>query len=1245
VQTTLLGLAIAFIIALVAALIGPYFVDWNQFRPQFEAEASRVIGAPVRVAGDLQARLLPSPTLRLSSLVVGGANDLGKVRADKLDVEFSLGSLMRGEWRATELSIGGMALDLGLDSRGRIDWPSGSGKFNLGSLAIDRLKLTGRAALHDAASHRTLELNDIAFSGDVPSLAGSLRGDGHVVISGQSFPFRVSSGQSADGGGTRLHLSIDSSMRPLSAELDGILSFEARAPRFEGSVVLTAAGNRPARGGSEPFAAPWRLSAKVKADHTNARLEQIEANYGNEDIALKLVGGGDVRFGASPLLRVALSARQLDTDRFMGKEAKEAKDGASKEGGIKDHQASEPLPVLPTLRKLIAAAPDLPIPVQFELGVEQIMLGGRGLQNFAASLHTDTKSWAIDRLDVRAPGNTHISLNGGSAPSGASNQFRGMLNIDSSDPDTLLMWLQGRSELVYRSQSPFRLSGEFNVFPDSMAIDPVKCEIDGGAFEGRIALAREASGGAALEAALRAERLDLDSVSTFLRAVVGAQGEWPDRMQLSLEVNHAISAGQDLHPFAVKFGYDPKTVSLAGLKIGEAGGVVLEGEGAFNRADLTGTLALNSSASSLSQIAGSLAPLWPQLAARLKAAGTRPGPANVKLALGIDKDAGRTDRANAHATVVLDSPQFKGSVTIAAKPEAADLREADVDKLRRSEIFIDSKLSSDQGASLLALLGLDGVVAAKDGPGQLQGSVAGVWGAPLRLKASLSAAGFEADAQGTANPFVLEFRAIEGSIALKARGVNLAPLLDLKPSDKFAQDVSLSSRVSLRDRKLTFDDIDGTMAGSRLRGRAAITLEEERKVEGEVGLDAIEIEPAFALAIGAAGHDAAEPLGAGILKGWRGQIAFQALRGVLPGGTEFRPLSGTIKGDGHSLVFDAIKGGIGGGEATGNIEARQTTGGLALNARLALAGVEGSALRYRGLAMPVGRTSLQMTLSGLGRSASALTGALSGSGTVTLEAARIAGLDPRAFDVAIRAGDAGQVVDDARLRKIVEPALAGGTLLVASAQVPFTIRDGRLRVGATALDAEGARAIVSGGYDIPAEQADIRATLTAGSAGQASPPEIAIFAVGPPESLHRTVDVATLSSWLAVRAIDRETRRLDSIERGEATPASIAPPGKPGASSDTTTPGQSPFDQRRLGPKPKLGVLRPPAVAPAASAPAANSGGANSSTAAPVVSQQQVPPLPPPIEVRPAPSVARVPPKPRPPLSLAPPATSAPPAF
>src|SRR5262249_41133378 len=150
-----------------------------------------------------------------------------------------------------------------------------------------------------------------------------------------------------------------------------------------------------------------------------------------------------------------------------------------------------------------------------------------------------------------------------------------------------------------------------------------------------------------------------------------------------------------------------------------------------------------------------------------------------------------------------------------------------------------------------------------------------------------------------------------------------------------------------------------------------------------------------------------------------------------------RPVSGTIKSDGQSLTFENLKGKLGGGEVVATIDARPDPNGIAINSRLDFSGVDGAALRYRGLRMPSGRTSLQMTLMGGGRSAAALAGTLSGSGTITLESADIPGLDPRAFEVAIRASDAGQVTDDTRLKQIVAPVLAAGHLPVATAQIPF----------------------------------------------------------------------------------------------------------------------------------------------------------------------------------------------------------------
>ena len=1207
-QTTLLGFAIAFIIALVAALIGPHFIDWNQFRPQFEAEATQVIGAPVHVAGALDARLLPTPSLRLRSVMVGGANDLGKVHADKLDVEFSLGDLMRGQWRANELTIDGLAVDLGLNPKGQIDLPATSGTFNLGSLSIDRLNLTGRIALHDAASRGTLELNDIVFSGDVRSLAGSVRGDGNFSISGTRYPFRVSSGQTQDGSGTRVHLNVDPAERALSVDLEGVLSFESRAPRFEGAVTLAAPAPAKAREakGSDTSPAPWKISAKLKADPAAARLEQVETSYGAEENALKATGVADIRFGASPLLRASLSARNLDADRLVAK----------------DNGAVAPARLLSALRAFMAATPGSPIPAQVAFSAEQIMLGGRPLQNLEADLSGDAKSWTIRRLDVRAPGTTHIVLNGGarSAPTGG---FAGALDVDSSDPDTLVAWLQGRSEITYRSQKPLRLRGDVSVNADRVAVERLKAEIDGGAVEGRLAVSHGPPDGSRFEATLKAERLDLDTAAAFARSLAGPQGEWPDQAQVSLDVGHATSAGRELRTFFAKFGYDPKTFSLDQLKFGDANGVTTEGSGSFDRTNATGKLAANSSAASLKQITALIQPLAPALVSRIDAMGASPGPAKLKLTLDVDKNAEHADRANARATIDLDSPLLKGITTVTAKPEVAAMRGIDLEKLRRSEVGVESKLSSERGSALVALLGLDRAVAAGEGPAQFEGSVSGVWHAPLRLKAKLWGAGLDADAEGTADPWAEQAKA---SVNLRVRSVDIGPLIDLKPSDTLAQNIRLSSRLSLLGNKLTFDDLDSIVGDSRLRGRLALTMGEAKNIEGEIGLDQLTLAPAFALAVGAAGHDAAEPLGTGLLKGWHGRVAFQALRGVLPDGIELRPVSGIIRSDGQSLTLDDIKGGIGGSNATANIEARPSADGIALNARLEFSGVDGAALHYRGLKMPSGRTSIQMTLASQGRSVSAVTGALSGSGTVTLEAAGIAGLDPRAFDAAIRASDGGQATDDARLKQIVEPVLSAGSLPVASAQIPFTIRDGRLRIDATTLEAQGARAIVSGGYDIPADQADLRASLASTAVGSAtSRPEIQIFAAGPPDTLNRSIDVGALSSWLAVRAIDRETRRLDAIERGEPpppTPASIPPSTAAlpdGTAPDVALPGRDP---RRVQPRPKAAVPRPPAAPPVPNAP--------------VVSQQATP-LPPPIEVRPAPAPPPLRPKPRPPLVIAPP--------
>jgi large subunit ribosomal protein L24 len=1216
VQTTLLGLAIAVILALLAALIGPYFVDWNQFRPQFEAEASRLVGTPVRVRDNLDARLLPTPTLRLKTVSIGEDGDAGGLRADRLDVEFSLGSLMRGEWRATELTLDGVALELGLDEHGRVAWP-GLRSSNLGALAIDRLRLSGRVVVHDAASRETVAFDDITFAGDVRALAGAARGDGEFRFGDVRYPFRLATSRAADGAATRLHFAIDPGVRPIGLDLDGLLTFEAMVPRFDGALILSRAITlRGGEGRTQGVTTPWKLSGKLRADPQAAKLDQLDVVYGSDDVGLKLSGSADIGFGPSPSLRAALSARQLDADRLLARET----------------AAAEPTRLLPGLRGLVAAMPPPPFATRISLGADAVTLGGRQAQSIAVEAHSDAADWVLDRFEGRLPGAAQVSLGGRLSPH-PSARFSGALKVEAADPELLSAWLRGANDTPLRSQKPLKVTGLLGVSPDRIALDDVDADIDGAAVTGRLAVSSLASAAGAprdrlrFEAAVNGEKLDLDGLVTLARSFAGPRDNWPDEADLAIDLGHGSLGGQELAPFVARLGYGPDKVTLTRLTLGAAGGVTVEGGGAIDRATSSGRLAINASAPGLRALTKFAVSFLPEAVATRTSVLPEgsDGAAKLKLALALDK-ATAGDGAVASAVVDIDSPHVKGMLRGSVTSTASILRDLSVETLAHGHLSLDGKLATDRGAVLLGLIGLDHAVASGDGAARAEGSLQGTWDAPLSFKLAVSGANLDADAQGTLAPAAVAFgtaeakpgepRAAESrggdaatTAVVAARKLDLGPLFDIAAGRLPV--IALTSRLGLSNRELSLNEVDATVAGARVRGHLVLTRGKPSEIHGEFGMDRLDLATALAMATGALGHGLDEPLGRPPCAGTSGTIELQTPRGVLPGGLEVRAVSGKLRCDGASLSL-AGKATIGGGEAAADMTAQGGTDGVAVDGHVQLSGVDGASLTWRGLAPPAGKTALQLTLSGRGRTAGVIAGALSGGGTWSVDQARIGGLDPAAFDAAVAASDAGRVNGDAALRDLMTKALKGAPLAVASAQIPFSLRDGGLRVAQTTLDGDGARLVVSGGYDLTADQFDLRAELASSRLGtSADRPAIEIFAHGPPDHLNRSIDVALLSSWLAVRAIDRETRRLESLERGDRAaptpPPSTAVIPAPAEVPTTDQPPPPARDQHRLTLTPKQRPAPPIPAPPQVSA----------------VPGAVVPPLPPPIDIRPVPGAAR----------------------
>ena len=62
------------VLALTAALVVPYFIDWTNFRAGFEREASAILGRKVTVKGDARAKLLPFPSVTFSDATTSSRN-------------------------------------------------------------------------------------------------------------------------------------------------------------------------------------------------------------------------------------------------------------------------------------------------------------------------------------------------------------------------------------------------------------------------------------------------------------------------------------------------------------------------------------------------------------------------------------------------------------------------------------------------------------------------------------------------------------------------------------------------------------------------------------------------------------------------------------------------------------------------------------------------------------------------------------------------------------------------------------------------------------------------------------------------------------------------------------------------------------------------------------------------------------------------------------------------------------------
>lgn len=1109
------GIGTAIVIALVTALIGPFFVDWSAWRGTIESEARRLSGIEIHVLGEIDARLLPSPRLRLSDVVLG---DVEKpfLRSGRLVLDLDPIPLLKGEIRLVEVGLDRPDATLALTSDGRIAPPS-TGSLRGSEAAIDRLSVTDGRLTLVSAEGASLRLDGIHALAAAPSVFGPWKAEGRAARDGGAFAFRLASGTAATGDPT-LRLALIPDGLPFLADLDLRLGSQ----RIQGKLTLEQ--RRTTNTAKDERL--WRVAANVAGTTAAIDFDDVALTVGREERETSLTGSARLRLGTTPNLDLSLEARRIDFDAVLPPEAGERSGRA-----VVTEAADRLSPIFDVLP-----------PGRVSLAARSVELAGTSLQEIRVDATHRPGSIVVERLSAKGPGRSSLDVEGGLRV-GKAYGFDGRIDFSSERPDVLTDWWSGRTtdttaDAAVDGADPVRLSGRLRLDDSGMRSDDLRLSI--GPSELRIAFDHPISGTPGLD--VTARRLDLIPIARFIRSIAARVPHKPDLagLALALHFDTVVLPGATAGRVDVEARVDHDALDLQKLEVGDLAGVAINGSGRL--ADPLGR---------------------PKGSVELHLAARTLGPA---LAAITPLFASDKDTVNAIARGGDTLAPLWLDLTLAAHPDGDGL------SLRSSGTAAERplRLNVDMAGNLTAPRDAEWTVSADLGdlaaPGattalapSLHLTFAGRMAERARLSLDVAGAVGRLRLDGrVSSPAASEPR-LDGSLTLDAVDASILGTTIGRPIAALASRIPLqvATRFEGSPSRLRFSQFAGTIADTRFDGEIeADASQTPVKMSGKLHLDRLDTEIALDLALGT-GADTASPLNpAPLLRHVGAELDLTIDRVELDETRTLDDLSTRLTLTTVQTRMEHLTAGLADGRLALDVTVSRPDGGpVSLNVQGGLDAADVASLTEGTpiAASLAGLASLHGRVSATGRTAAALSSGLGGDLTLSLEKPRLAGLSPALFTDLLKASEGG-TIDAATLAPRLEAARSTAYWSLERFDLPVSVQGGALRLTRSEINGPTARLTLRGSLGLtkgelegtlafePTSEATTKLETTVSKAR----PTLAGRLSGTLAAPKVDWDIATLATWSSLfhtekaiaetEALEKEIARRRSISGTAATP-------------------------------------------------------------------------------------------------------------
>lgn len=1124
---------VAVILAFLAAFIGPYFVDWTAYRPAIEAEAARLFGVRVRVLGSAEVRLLPTPSMTLDDVRVG-AVEAPIVTAEHVAAEIDLPSLLRGSVRVTGLTLNRPEFHLSIDESGDMALAPGDarpGALQPGDVALEGVTFKdGAIEIADARTGLQRRLTDVNGRLDARSLAGPYRIEGNVRFGAVPIAFTVASGiRENDSIKLKTDLTPGNGVGTFTA--DGVLNFGGDAPVYDGRFTAQRHAQASGEGApSTPAAGFNRLEGTFAFDPDGLTLTGLTAGYGAGANTVALDGKAVLSISPEPRFDADLSAKQLDLDSIAGSTPDHVMTPAEAVAVIGAGLPALPLPAIPGRVRIVA---------------DSMVMAGGIVQNGELDASTAADGWSIASLKALAPGRTEFSLSG-DVISGRAPRLEGRLTASSEQPGTFGAWLRGASRVPTGLQ-PVSLSAGFTIDATGLKVSDYALKLDADTVEGALQWRpREGDVPAGLDLSASARRLDLDRIAELGRALssggVGSLiAEVAGDVSLRVSADRAVVGGVNGRSVDVEAMFTGGNLDVRRLDIEDLAGARIVATGKVEAIGTAprGTLEASITASrfdGLSALAQAMAPDAPAVVAFARAAPLL-APANLTGRF----EAGAAGPAT---SVKLTLDGDVGGSQIEAKGSFTGT----FTDWRQGLLGLSVDARGPDGAKLIGQFGVPVVPVKGAGPGEIALSLAGRPAGELKATLAADVAGSSLDLDGSLTAPGHTDSTGRFDVKLDSRDIAPAALALgwLAPGLAGALPAALSAHIETVGEKATVSQLSGSFAGTQVAGQGTVDVGPVRpRVSGSLEIASVDMVALGELALGSGAwslttaEDSVWPDGAfgpSLISGLDLSLALKAGK-VLVGGSELDAASAKLSSNAQAIDVSEIAGRLAGGVLSGRLGVvRGERGEMTVRGGLKLAGGDLAGLvPSPGL---TGRLDAAFEGDAKGRSIAGLVATLSATGTVSATGVSVPSLSPGAFAAVTREADAGTLaLEDGPVSAALEQAFAAGPLAVGDLSATVTVGSGILRLTDTSVALQSGTLRGSAVLDLGRWQTDASWTLSVPApaddedAVPKATPSATVRYGGSIDAPMRTIDGAAFAAYLNLRAIGRESRRVEELQR------------------------------------------------------------------------------------------------------------------